>query len=405
MYTDWLAYKYLKSSAKRCFSLGNFISIFGITLGVFALIVVMSVMNGLEKDVKRRILGLHSEIKIFSPNYGKVLNGDSLETQLKKENGLKISPVLQKELMMMNESNVIGTVCQGIDLEKHKLVSDLIKNIYIGFPSTEDMKDGVILGSEIALNLEVNINDTITIMSPVADQPTPFGLIPKSMKLKVKGLFYTGIPEYDMKYSFTALNTLQEFFDIKNVISFLEVKTESPDKAIKEAKALSQKLGEKYIVQDWRDFEPHLFTAIKFEKKVMFLVLILIFLVTAFNMVGNYLRLLAEKRQQIGILKSLGAKKKEISRIFLKNGLIIGIIGTVIGLLLSLILLFIQIKWNIITIPVQGLPFKHIPVDIEIIDILIVVAVSMMITVLTTIIPLKAITKISPLEILKKAEE
>jgi len=405
MYTDWLAYKYLKSSKKAGFSLGNLISIFGIALGVFALIVVMSVMNGLEQDVTKRILGLHSEIKIYSRNFQKIKSPDKLIAKVNKLEDVSTSPVLQKELMLMHNKNVTGTVCQGIDLEMHQHVSDLTKNIYLGYPSAADMENGIILGSEIALNLGVNVNDTVELMSPIADQPTPFGLIPKSKGLKVVGLYYTGLPEYDMKYTFTDLETLQDFSDIDNGISFLELKSGSPENAIKIAKKLSKSLGEDYIVKDWREFERHLFSAIKFEKKVMFLVLILIFLVTAFNMIGNYLKLLGEKREQIGILKSLGAKKDEITSIFLKNGLFVGIIGTSAGLISSFIILLAQMKWHFIKIPISGLPFKEIPVQIEFLDVLIVVGVSLLITILTTLIPARAITKITPVSILKKAEE
>ncbi len=137
----------------------------------------------------------------------------------------------------------------------------------------------------------------------------------------------------------------------------------------------------------------------------MFLVLVLIFLVTAFNMIGNYLKLLAEKKEQIGILKSLGARKKDISKIFLTNGLLVGIIGTGLGLLSSLILLWSQIKWHYIKIPIAGMPFREIPVEIEVLGVLIVLVIALLITVLTTLIPAKSISKISPLTILKKAEE
>ncbi len=257
----------LNRQKNQVFSLGNVISVLGIALGVFTLIVVMSVMNGLEQDVTERVLGLHSEIKIFQHNFQELQNPEGLIKRTEKIAGVKASPILEKELMLMHNKNVTGTVCQGVELEKHLKVSDLDKNIYLGFPSENELKNGIILGSNIALNLGVNVNDTLTLMSPIADQPTPFGLIPKSIKLKVVGLYHTGIPEYDMKYTFTDLGTLQKFSDSPDAISFLELKTRSHQEAIKIAKNISDKFGEDYVVQDWREFERHLFSAIKFEKK------------------------------------------------------------------------------------------------------------------------------------------
>lgn len=405
MYIWRLALKYIRPGTKKSLSLGNAISIIGIFLGVFALIVVMSVMNGLEQDITDRIVGLHSEVKIFAKDYKPIKNWREILDDLNGKTHLKISPVVKQEFMLMHDKFVSGTICKGVQLEKHKKVTHLQRNIYLGYPKSEQMETGIILGSDIALTLRVNIGDTIMLVSPIADQPSPFGLLPKNKSLEIVGLFHTGIPEYDMKYSFTGLDNLQNFLGKGDAISSLEIKTDSPKTSLKQANELQQILGEGFIVSDWREFEKHLFTAIKFEKKIMFLVLILIFLVAAFNMIGNYLRLISQKTEDIGILKALGSQNKDVVKIFIINGVLIGSAGIFLGLFSSLGLLIAQIKWQFIKIPIMGLPFKSVPVKIEPFDLILVVSVSALITLLTTIIPAKRALKIEPIEVIRKGEE
>ncbi len=405
MYHLRLAYKYLKSEHHKGFALGNLISIVGIFLGVFALIVVMSVMNGLEEDITHRIIGLHSEIKIFGKNYEPIKNWETIIPEISSKKIKGISPVCQAELMLLKGQNVCGTICQGIQLDKHIKVTLLLRSIYIGSPTSEDFKDGILLGSDMAAQLRANWGDNVTLTSPIADQPTPFGLMPKSINLKVVGLFYTGIPEYDIKYSFTDLETLQQFMGKGNSISFFELMTESPKKSLKVAKNLNKKFGNDFEVHDWTQFENHLFAAIKFEKKVMFFVLILIFLIAAFNMIGNYLKLISQKKADIGILKSFGATAKDVVKIFMLNGFLICIIGTLSGFIVSIALLLCQIKWHFIKIPITGMPFQSVPVKIDIFDLIVVAAVSLVISLFATMIPAYRTIKIDAIKVIRESEE
>ncbi|MBN2016791.1 MAG: FtsX-like permease family protein [Candidatus Cloacimonetes bacterium] len=404
-YYTRLARTYLRSENRKSLSFENVISVIGIFLGVFALIVVMSVMNGLEDDITERIIGLHSEIKIFSHDYSPISNWQQIENKISDKSIIGISPIVQAELMLLHDKKVSGTICQGIELARHDTIANLMKRIYIGAPNQQELEEGIIIGSDLALILGVNWGDELTLSSPIADQPTPFGLMPKSKALKVVGLFYTGIPEYDMKYSYTDLRVLQQFQKMDDRISYLGVKTTSPKKSLHVAKHLRSELGNSYNVLDWREFEKHLFTAIRFEKKIMFLVLVLIFLIAAFNMIGNYLKLVAQKRQDIGILKSFGAKKKDVMKIFIYNGLYIYVIGTLAGFVVSLGLLFAQMKWQFIQIPLSGMPFQSLPVKIEVIDLVLVAFVSLAITLLTTLIPARRTMNIEAIKVIQEAEE
>lgn len=400
-----LAKTYLSSGRHKFLSFGNVISVVSIFLGVVALIIVMSVMNGLEEDVTTRIIGLHSEIKIFGKDYAPMENWQSLEEEINDKNIIAKSPVVQAELMLLHDKKVSGTICQGIDLSKHDKITFLLSRIYIGAPTKEELKDGIILGSDLAFTLGVNWGDEVTLNSPIADQPTPFGMMPRSKTFKVVGLFYTGLPEYDMKYSYTDLHMLQKFQNIGDRITYLGIKTTSPNSSLGVARRLRNHIGNSYTILDWREFEKHLFSAIKFEKKVMFLALILIFLIAAFNMIGNYLKLISQKKQDIGILKSFGATRKDVTKIFLYNGIFIYLIGTISGFIVALGILIAQIKWQFIHIPIAGMPFQALPVKIEIFDLILVALVSLIITLVTTIIPARRTMNIDAIKVIREAEE
>jgi lipoprotein-releasing system permease protein len=401
-----IALKYLRSERHHGLAMGNLISIIGIFLGVSALIIVMSVMNGLEQEISERLIGLHSDIKIFGKDLSPIENWQPIVQKVSSNlMVIGVSPICQSELMLVNNNNLSGTICQGVILDMHKETTRLLHNIYIGNPEEKGLASGIILGSDLAAQLRVNYGDTVALVSPIADQPTPFGLLPLSKNLTVVGLFYTGLPEYDMKYSFTDLGVIQEFMGMNGMLSFLEVKTSSSKKSYRTADKLQKQLGSEFEVLDWREFEQHLFSAIQFEKRVMFTVLVLIFIVTAFNMIGTYLKMTAEKRADIGIMKSLGATSQDVARIFMLHGLMVGIIGTAAGFILSLLLLGAQIKWEFVKIPIAGMPFQAVPVDIQIIDLVIVVIAALGISILTTFVPARKIAKLDAIKIIREKEE
>lgn len=401
-----ISLKYLRSARHHGLAMGNLISIIGIFLGVSALIIVMSVMNGLEEEISQRLVGLHSDIKVFGKDRAPIKNWETLAQKLSFNASVQaVSPICQAELMLVSGNNICGTISQGIILDMHKETTSLMQNIYLGNPEEKGLADGIILGADLAAQLRVNYGDTITLVSPIADQPTPFGLLPSSRNLTVVGLFYTGLPEYDMKYSFTDLGVIQKFIGMGEAVSFLEVKTSSPQKSERIADELQRELGTEFEVRDWRELEQHLFSAIQFEKRVMFTVLVLIFVVVAFNMIGTYLKMIAEKRADIGIMKALGATHQDVAKIFMLNGLMVGIIGTAAGFICSLLLLGAQIKWEFIRIPVAGMPFQAVPVDIQLLDLLTVFVVALGISILTTFIPTRKLAKLDAIKVIREKEE
>ncbi|RLC45182.1 MAG: hypothetical protein DRH57_08480 [Candidatus Cloacimonadota bacterium] len=402
-----IALKYLKSDNHKGIAAGNLISILGIFLGVFSLIVVMSVMNGFDYDLTNRIIGVHSEIKIFSNDYQQFSGWEKIKDKIKYLAGVySITPICRTEAMLMNNNNVSGTVCFGIELESFQQSTDLLQKIFIGSQNSDELENnGIIIGSDLAGQLRANLGDEIILSSPIATEYTPFGPIPKTRKFKIIGIFVTGLPQYDLKYSYISLKNAQEFLDWKDEVSYIEIKTTNPNLSLKIAKTIKRTLSTDWQVLDWSEFEKHLFSAIKFEKLVMFLVLCMIFLIATFNMIGNFIKLVIEKKFDIGILKTLGATSLDIKKVFFINSTIISMIGTATGLFASLTLLMCQIKWQFVKLPIQGMPFQAVPVKIELLDIILVIIISISISLLSGIIPATRAAKYNIINIIRDKEE
>ncbi len=398
-----LALRYLRGRKKVFFTFSNMLSLFGIIIGVFSLLVVSSVMNGFESDMMKRIIGSKAEIKIFQKNYEPISNYENILQKISSiEEITGSAPVCEMEMMIRNKKNLSSTVCFGIDFEKHSHITDILDKIVVGTPSPETLEeDGIIIGLDLSLSLNVSVGDHVQLSSPLGTEPSPFGLLPRNKKMKIIGLFVSGLPEYDRIFSYISLKNSQFFLGFDEKISHLEVKTRASKKSYRISKNIQKFLGKNYIAEDWSDFDANLFNAIKMEKIVMFLVLALMIILASFNMTGNFIKLVAEKKNEIGILKAMGATEKDIVKIFVITGICIGIIGTFIGSFLALIVLFAQKIWHFITIPVPGFPLQWIPVEIRLRDFLIVPAVAILISFLTTLHPARKTVKIDPIKIIR----
>ncbi len=402
-----IALKYLKSDRHKGIAAGNLVSILGIFFGVFALIIVMSVMNGFDYDLTKRIIGVHSEIKIFAKDYQQFSDWKKIRDSIQNLPGIhSITSICRTEAMLMKYNNVSGTICFGVEWDSFQKATSLAEKIFIGSPNAEELENnGIIIGSDLAGQLRANFGDEIILSSPVATEYTSFGSIPKTRKFKIIGIFITGLPQYDIKYSYIGLKNFQEFMDWKDEVSYLGVKTKNIRNSLKIAKRIKKKLTENWQVLNWSEFEKHLFSAIKFEKLVMFLVLSLIILIAAFNMIGNFIKLVVEKKSDIGILKTLGATSQDIKKVFFINSTIIGMIGTTAGLFVSLVLLISQIKWQFVKLPIQGMPFQAVPVKIELLDIILVVIISISISLFSGMIPAGRAGKYNVIDIIREKEE
>jgi len=400
----YIALRYLKGRNKFFFTFSNLLSCIGIFLSVFALLVVISVMNGFDRDIRERVVGAKAEIMVNKKDYSALENYEDINGKVIGISGVKsVSPVCRNELMIQRQELVSASLCYGIDLNRQKLVSHLLNNMRIGLPTAEELnEDGMIIGLDMAYQLNATVGDYVQVFSPVGTVPTPLGLLPKTKKLRVVGIFSTGMPEYDRTMTFMSLKNGQYFSGYSSdQVTHLEVKTADHNTSYKTASLINERLGSGFEAQDWSVFEANLFNSIKLEKAVMYLVLSLMIVLSAFNMSGNYIKMVAEKKQEIGVLKSIGAKDKDLIRILITIGMIVGITGMMTGLFSAWLFLKLQIKYHFVKIPVDVLPIEHLPVHMELPDFFLVIFLTMLLTFLTTIYPARKTMGISPVKILR----
>ncbi|RLC50090.1 MAG: hypothetical protein DRZ79_04965 [Candidatus Cloacimonadota bacterium] len=403
MFQMKLALKYLRGKRKILFSGATILSFGGIVIGVFSLLIVSAVMNGFDNDIQRRVIGMKAEIKIHRHDYETIPESIDLERKLKNIPEIKAAaPVCETQLIIQKEDEVATTICFGIDLDKQQKVTHIFDNIIVGMPDKTTLSEnGIILGLDLSIMLGVSVGEYVRLSSPLGTEPSPFGLLPRSKKFKVIGIFNSGMPEYDKIFSYISLANSRYFLGWKDGFEYLEIKTGNPDKSKKIAVKIQSLLGKNFAVEDWSEFDSNLFGAIKMEKIVMFVVLALMLIIAAFNMTGHFIKLIAEKRTEIGVLKALGASKKDVVKIFVFAGLIIGISGSVIGSLLAFIVLLLQKNYHFVSIPIAGFPLQWLPVQIRLSDFLFIIFVSVAVSFLFTLYPARKTIKIDPIKIIR----
>lgn len=356
----FVSLRYLFAKRRQTFiSLITLISIAGVAVGVMALIVVLGVMNGFQDDVRNRILGITSHIMVMSFN-GTIPNYQEVMSQIQEQPGVEAStPFVHTQVMVSSGRSVSGAVIRGIDLSTALRVINLQKTMERGNvedlgkssdSSSPDSHPGIIIGKQLANHLSIRQGDWITIISPVG-RLTPMGQVPRSKLFQVVGIFESGMYEYDNTLAYVNLPVAQQFLGIGDVALGIEVKISNIYKARDISEDLQGSLGSPFWVRDWMQMNQALFSALKLEKVVMFIILTLIVLVAAFNIVSSLIMLVMEKTRDIAIMKTMGATTASVRKIFVVEGLMIGISGTFLGILGGFVLCALLKKYQFIELP------------------------------------------------------
>jgi len=230
-----LSFRYLKGRKKFAFTTSNLLSLLGISLAVFSLLIISSVMNGFEADMRNRVIGTKAEIKVYSKDFAPMTNYTDVSSEIESIESIKVaSPVCEAELMIQNKKNISAIICMGINLDKHAKVTDFYQKFVVGAPSEQNLdEDGIILGLDLSLTLNVTVGEFVQVSSPIGSVPSPFGLLPKSKRLKVVGIFLSGMPEYDQIFAYVSLKNTQYLLGWSDEVSYLEVRTYEPENARK----------------------------------------------------------------------------------------------------------------------------------------------------------------------------
>ncbi len=424
---SWLPYeffiglRYLKAKRRqKGISLTTLISILGVTVGVAALIATLAVMTGFKEELQAKILGANSHIVIDDRTREGLENVEPLiETVTKVPRVIAATPFIFKQVLLSSDNGVFGVILRGVDPAREARVTKIGQNIVQGKleylahtdqtpPAPSLTKKGVtlpgiIIGVELASRLESFLGDTLNVISPVGLENVggarAMGMTPKIRKFKVVGIFDSGMYEYDSALAYITIPEAQKFFNLTGKVSGIEVKVSDTSAAPEIAQEIEHKLGFPYHARDWLKMNKSLFSALKLEKIVMFIILALIILVASFNIVSTLTMTVLEKGREIAILKAMGASRKSIMRIFMLEGVLIGSIGVILGLPLGLLICSVLVQFY--KLPTDVYYINHLPVRVLPFDLILVSVSALLIGFLATLYPSYQAAKLDPAEALR----
>ena len=420
-YEVFIGLRYLRAKRRnRTISFNTLISIAGVTIGVAALIATLGIMTGFKEDMQAKILGTNSHI-IVTTRTGETIKG---YTELTDKIAVvpevvAATPFIFKQVLLTSESGSHGVVLRGIDVRRETTVTEIAKNLKAG--TLEDLErpgpagkltpvppdqpeappqllPGIIIGKELSLRLGVFLGDRLNVVSPVGPI-SALGMIPKVRGYRVVGVFEAGMFEYDSSLAYVSIKQAQEFFNMGDAVTGIEVKVADVFAADRIAQTIERAIGFPYWARDWMKLNKNLFSALKMEKFMMFVLLVLVVIVASFNIVSTLTMIVVEKHREIAILKAMGATGKAVMRIFMLNGLVIGIVGTAIGIPLGY-----GFCWAIqefYTLPGDVYYLSRIPVNIKSMDVLTVAVSAITITFLATIHPCRQAARLDPAEAIR----
>jgi len=402
----FIAKRYFTSKRRQGFiSFLGFLSIAVVTLSTASLLIVLSVMNGFEMEVRNRIIGTMAHIMVQPRIWDSIEDWQDLRAQIEEVDGVvATSPIIIDKSAISSRSGTDGIVIRGIVPELESGVTDLDEYLItqdMDFDTGNFKYTGVWLGINLAARLGVTINDKVRVYSLKGVESDLAGFTPKIKPCMVTGIVETGMSTYDDNFVYMSLAEAQDLFNLGEEVTTIEVKTTDFFSAYKTAEIINDKIGYQYLVVDWKEHNRNLFSWMTLEKWMMFLVLMLFVLVAASNIVALLVMMVLAKRADIGVLTAFGMSRKRIKKIFAFQGLIIGTVGALLGETLGLILLLIQSKYSIISLPSDIYFISALPVEIRAMDVTLIFVLGAIIGLVFSIYPANRASKLDPVEIIR----
>lgn len=398
----FIAKRYLASKRRIQFvNIINMISIIGITVGVAALLIILSVFNGFTGIVTSILINFDPHVRITQK--GGIENSEYKKIiEILEKEQVKYAPFISGKAMIISGRSNKVIFTRGVD-EKITNVSGLKEKIVLGnFDiSDDDRVPKVIIGITLADRLGVIVGDEIDILSPYSIATAPSQLkIPTVLRFKISGIYESNNKEYDAYYAYVPLRYAEILF-VTNKITGIDIRGKEISISEKLKSALKSKLDNRFEISTWYDLHSDLYSMMKIERWVAYILLCLIIIVASFNLIGSLYMTVLEKRRDIGVLQSIGARKESIVRIFMFEGILIGFIGNFLGISLGLILILLQKKYHIFSLDPTVYIIPAIPVEIQFVDFLVVTLATMLLTVVASFIPAKQAAKIIPIETIR----
>jgi lipoprotein-releasing system permease protein len=394
-YETNIGFRYLRSKRKEVFiSFTTWIAVVGIAIGVMALIIVIAVMTGFQNEIRARILGINPHIIVGGD--GEIKEPQKLVDQIKAIKGIShVYPFATFQAMAQSRERLSGIIVKGLNADDVTFLGKMVKEGNIGALKT---KGAVLIGKDLAKQLGLFVGDRLTLMVPLGGY-SPMGAMPETVRARVGGVFETGMYDVDSTLVIMPLGDVESIMGIG--ATGLEIKLTDVYNADGARKEILQKIGPRYFARTWIELNKNLFSALKLEKLLMYIILVLIILVASFNIISSLIMTVMEKKKDIAILKSIGAKKRSIMKIFMVEGIAIGIVGAVVGSLGGYFGCLVIKYTSLFDLPADVYNITKLPAEVSAIDILLIALITAVICVLATIYPSYKASKIDPVEALR----
>ncbi len=400
----FVAWRYLRAQRKQAFiAVISTISTLGVTVGVMALLIALALMTGLQGELRDRIVGSAAHIYVWKAGEGGIVDYPGEAARLRQVPHVTgAAPVILGKALVASEHGQAFITLKGIDPDLETQVTDIGRAMRsgslagLGWPRA---RDGIVIGQDLARQLGVQAGEVLTIVTAEGTL-TPMGLVPRQRLVEVIGTFALGLFEFDSAYGFVSLETARRLFR-RQAVDFIELRVDDLWQAPRIAASIPERLGPAYFTQDWAQLNRSLFSALWLEKYAIAITIGLIVMVAALNIVASLVLLVMEKHRDIAILKTMGCSAGKIRNIFVLQGFIIGLVGTVLGSVLGLSAIQVLDRYQLIRVPSDVYQLSYVPFKLEGRDFAIVVAVAVLICLVATIYPSRQASRLDPAQALR----